>query len=103
MTLYGFDLGKQDKDIGHNDDAHAISLTPFTPPTPREQSLAPSHGSSEDNLPFNFRYSDQPQAASRGTGGYYSTAVPIKIPHALEPLPAKFVAFSWPLPVLSLP
>ncbi len=84
-TLYGYDLGQKDLDLGKNDDANAIE---WTPPGSRELTATPrsSHG---DAQPSEFGFRVQSSVTEPGAGGYYDKPVQIRIPKNLEPLPPK--------------
>jgi hypothetical protein len=73
---YGYDHGLPDLDVPHNDDYNVV--LPRSP-DPRRPSVAASDVSTPGgDVAFE-------------PGGYYAQPVPVKIPHALEPLPAELL------------
>jgi len=80
---YGYDRGLPDWDLGRNNDTVAINGGN----TPSEHSDFESWLNDTDlDIPeFGFSLPSKDQAFN--PGGYYATAVPIKIPKKLEPLP----------------
>ncbi|KAI2616605.1 hypothetical protein GGR54DRAFT_631711 [Hypoxylon sp. NC1633] len=88
-TYYGIDRGFPDRDLGKNDDVTAISGS--SPLLQREFMDAP-FGESSDEFAWNeFGFGVETNEFNEEEGGYYSKAVPIYIPHNLEPLPPKLI------------
>ncbi|KAF2141745.1 uncharacterized protein K452DRAFT_287704 [Aplosporella prunicola CBS 121167] len=83
-VVYGYDIGQPDLDTPKNDDGGAIAM--FNPET--------SYGGSGDvaNEPeLDEEQQDQHRSRAFEADGYYAKPVPIKIPRAFEPLPARLL------------
>ena len=84
-TTYGYDLGLRDLDTPNNDDLAAI--LPFSPPATREIALPYLNANGESESDTDGSFDQRSKVIAVEPGGYYASPVPIKIPHALEPLP----------------
>ena len=76
---YGYDHGLPDLDIPHNDDYNVV--LPRSPDLRRPSAAVSNISTSSDEV-------DAKQIAFE-PGGYYAQPVPVRIPRALEPLPAE--------------
>ncbi|KAF2405625.1 hypothetical protein EJ06DRAFT_540806 [Trichodelitschia bisporula] len=100
---YGFDHGLPDLDIPRNDDAGAIEMLPLKGPNGAGVLLG-GVGEPPPPPPPPLYFSNPQKPVGVGAygttrgrdmafepGGYYAYAVPIQIPRALEPLPARLL------------
>jgi hypothetical protein len=85
-TTYGYDMGYPDLDTPKNDDSNAIMI--FSPPVSRENTLTDVKSSNETDFASEIGFGARTRDMAFESGGYYAKPVPIKIPQALEPLPA---------------
>ncbi|KAH8815418.1 fungal-specific transcription factor domain-containing protein [Xylogone sp. PMI_703] len=89
-TTWGVDRGFKDLDIGKNDDTNAIS---GASPTALRAHLDLILDEDGEFSPVEFGFGVQTTNTTTmfEGGGYYDKPVPISIPRALEPLPAKLL------------
>ncbi|RFU31231.1 hypothetical protein B7463_g5119, partial [Scytalidium lignicola] len=89
-TTWGIDRGFKDLDIGKNDDRNAIS---GVSPTALRAHLDLIIDEDGELTPVEFGFGMQTTHTTTvfEGGGYYDKPVPISIPRALEPLPAKLL------------
>jgi hypothetical protein len=88
-TTYGYDMGYTDLDTPKNDDSNAIMV--FSPPVSRENTLTDVKSNSETDFTSDIGFGARSRDMAFESGGYYAKPVPIKIPQALEPLPASLL------------
>ncbi|KAI9796302.1 MAG: hypothetical protein M1833_006387 [Piccolia ochrophora] len=87
-TMFGFDRGFPDLDIGKNDDQHAISpVTPDVFPQDVDPFANEFYGH-DAYVPIEFGFGVPSKDAAFKEGGYYAKPVPVKIPNSFQPLPS---------------